>query len=119
MLIQKLKETCIMQKKMLISLGIMAIVGLMAQAFAHSTIYTDDLGRMHFLGKDPGAKTLQKVEDYDNPLQKDVTNVVNSADQATIKEETKVNVKKPEKVRKTFSESAIPNENQKMFWQIW
>ena len=98
----------------------MAVVGLTAQAFAHSTIYTDELGRMHFLGKDPGAKTLQKVEDYNDPAQKDVTNVVNNnEEQPGEAEETKVNDKKPEKVRKMYSESAIPNNNQKMFWQIW
>ena len=65
-----------MQKKILISLGLTAIIGLMAHAFANSTIYTDDLGRLHFLGKDPGAKTLQKIEDYDNPKQQDLTNVM-------------------------------------------
>lgn len=119
-LIRKLMEYDVMQKKILISLGLMAVVGLTAQAFAHSTIYTDDLGRMHFLGKDPGAKTLQKIEDYDNPAQKDVTNVVNNNEQPSGIEETKVNVKKkPDKVRKMYSESAIPNNNQKQFWNIW
>lgn len=64
-----------MQKKILISLGLIAMIGMTtAQAMANSTIYTDELGRMHFLGKDPGAKTLQKVEDYSNPEEKDVTN---------------------------------------------
>lgn len=65
-----------MQKKMLISLGLVAIVGIIGQAYANSTIYTDELGRLHFLGKDPGAKTLQKIEDYDNPKQQDLTNVM-------------------------------------------
>ena len=65
-----------MQKKMLISLGLIAISGLVMQAHANSTIYTDDLGRLHFLGKDPGAKTLQKIEDYNNPAQQDLTNVM-------------------------------------------
>lgn len=108
-----------MQKKILISLGLMAVVGLTAQAFAHSTIYTDELGRMHFLGKDPGAKTLQKIEDYDNPAQKDVTNVVNNNEQTSDEGETKVNVKKKDKSRKIYSDSAIPNNNQKSFWNIW
>ena len=62
-----------MQKKVLISLGLIAMIGLTtAQAMANSTIYTDELGRMHFLGKDPEAKTLQKVDDYGNPDSKDV-----------------------------------------------
>lgn len=65
-----------MQKKILISLGFIAVVGVMSQVWANSTIYTDDLGRLHFLGKDPGAKTLQKIEDYDNPKQQDLTNVM-------------------------------------------
>ncbi len=65
-----------MQKKILISLGLIAVVGIMSQVWANSTIYTDDLGRLHFLGKDPGAKTLQKIEDYDNPKQQDLTNVM-------------------------------------------
>lgn len=109
-----------MQKKILISLSLMMIVGFTAQAFARPTIYTDELGRMHFLGKDPGAKTLQKIEDYDNPAQKDVTNVIMNDKEQTYYEdaETKVNVKK-EKVRKMYSESAVPNSNQKSFWTIW
>ena len=65
-----------MQKKMLISLGLIAVMGLAAQVYANSTIYTDELGRLHFLGKDPGAKTLQKIEDYNNPQQQDLTNVM-------------------------------------------
>ena len=65
-----------MQKKMLMSLGLVAMVGIIGQAYANSTIYTDDLGRLHFLGKDPGAKTLQKIEDYNNPKQQDLTNVM-------------------------------------------
>ena len=68
MLVSKLMEYNVMQKKILISLGLIAMIGLTTvQAMANSTIYTDELGRMHFLGKDPEAKTLQKVEDYSNP----------------------------------------------------
>ena len=53
-----------MRNKILISLGIAALMSITTQVYANSTIYTDDLGRLHFLGKDPGAKTLQKIEDY-------------------------------------------------------
>lgn len=75
MLVSKLMEYNVMQKKILISLGLIAMIGFTTvQAMANSTIYTDELGRMHFLGKDPEAKTLQKVEDYSNPEEKDVTN---------------------------------------------
>lgn len=75
-------ENCSMQKKILISLGLIAVVGVMSQVWANSTIYTDELGRLHFLGKDPGAKTLQKIEDYDNPKQQDLTNVMYKNEQS-------------------------------------
>lgn len=52
---------------------IMASVSVVA---ANSTIYTDDIGRMHFLGKDPGSSTLSPVADYSNPQQKDLTDVI-------------------------------------------
>ena len=56
-----------MVKKSLISLGVvLAVCASTACAMANSTVYTDDLGRMHFLGKDPGAKTLQPVSNFDN-----------------------------------------------------
>lgn len=61
-----------MQKKFLISLGFIAVMSLGLQAYANTTVYTDELGRMHFLGKDNGAKTLQKLDDYDNPKQVDI-----------------------------------------------
>ena len=64
-----------MQKKVLISLGLITLLGLtIAQASAKSTIYTDELGRMHFLGKDPETKTLQRLDDYGNPDTKEITN---------------------------------------------
>ena len=80
-----------MQKKVLISLGLITLLGLtIAQASAKSTIYTDELGRMHFLGKDPGGKMLQQVEEYNNPAQKDLTNIIYKNDEIK-SEETKVN----------------------------
>ena len=65
-------ENDVMQKKFLISLGLIAVMSCGLQAYANTTIYTDDLGRMHFLGKDNGTKTLQKLDDYDNPKQVDI-----------------------------------------------
>ena len=49
MLVSKLMEYNVMQKKILISLGLIAMIGLTTvQAMANSTIKTDELGRMHF-----------------------------------------------------------------------
>ena len=62
-----------MQKKNLIMFGLIFAMGLgMAAANANSTVYTDELGRMHFLGKDPATKTFQKLDDYNNPKQVDI-----------------------------------------------
>ena len=87
-----------MQIKKILGLSLILLGITSTQVFANSTIYTDDLGRMHFLGKDPGAKTLQKIEDYSNPKQKEFTNTTYTnitGDGSEIKEtkvsETKVN----------------------------
>ena len=78
-------------KKLLILLGlIVAANASLTAVMAHSTIYTDELGRMHFLGKDPGGKTLQQVENYNNPAQKDLTNIIYKNEEVKT-EETKVN----------------------------
>lgn len=57
-----------MVRKSLISLGLfLAICASVTCAMANSTVYTDDLGRLHFLGKDPGGKTLQQESGFANP----------------------------------------------------
>ena len=73
-------------KKSFITLGIIfaVIVSTTAAAMAYSTVYTDEIGRHHFLGKDPGAKSTQAVNQY--------TNVNNSK----TKEFNDVNIKTPE-----------------------
>lgn len=78
-------------KKIYVLLGLFIVtISSMVAVMAHSTIYTDELGRMHFLGKDPGGKMLQQVEEYNNPAQKDLTNIIYKNDEIK-SEETKVN----------------------------
>lgn len=87
-----------MQKKFLISLGLIAAMSLGLKAYANTTVYTDDLGRMHFLGKDPGTKTLQKLDDYDNPKQIEITpNTKNGSNNVDYYEVT--NIKNIEKTQ--------------------
>lgn len=64
-----------MNKKLLVSLCLIAV--LSEVAMANSTIYVDEIGRLHFLGKDPGATAARysQLENFDNPMQKDLTNV--------------------------------------------
>ena len=54
-----------MARKSIISLSLfLAMCASVTCAMANSTVYTDDLGRIHFLGKDSGSKTLQQSHIY-------------------------------------------------------
>ena len=68
-----------MNKKLLISLSLTALLtGFTSAVMAHSTIYVDEIGRLHFLGKDPGSAAARQtqLENFNNPEQKDLTNII-------------------------------------------
>ena len=51
--------------KFLLTIGLISALAVTTiSAMAESTIYTDGIGRMHFLGKEPGSNTkdLHKTE---------------------------------------------------------
>lgn len=81
-----------MNKKLLISICAL-FSALTIQAMANTTIYTDEIGRLHFLGKDPGGRTMQEIQNFDNPEQKDLTNIIYKNEQENA--ETKVNTTAP------------------------
>ena len=58
-----------MNKKLIITLGLLSVFA--AASYAETTIYTDGIGRMHFLGKDPASNINAK--NYSNPQQQDIT----------------------------------------------
>lgn len=61
-----------MNKKLIISLGLVAAMTLStAVSMADSNIYTDGIGRMHFLGKDPASNTVR--QNYSNAAEQDLT----------------------------------------------
>ncbi len=61
-----------MNKKTIITLSLMtAFIASTAISLAETTIYTDGIGRMHFLGKDPASNTAR--QNYANPEQQDLT----------------------------------------------
>lgn len=63
-----------MNNKLFISLGIVSVIAITAlgASAADSTIYTDEIGRMHFLGRDAASSTgLQ--HNYTNPAQQELT----------------------------------------------
>lgn len=81
-----------MRKNLFLSLALM-FSALTIQAMANTTIYTDEIGRLHFLGKDPGSRTMQEIQNFNNPEQKDLTNIIYKNEQEN--PETKVNTTTP------------------------
>ena len=59
-----------MNKKFIISLGVLAIMTTVA--YAETTIYTDGIGRMHFLGRD-AANNVKSGSNYSNSAEQDLT----------------------------------------------
>ena len=83
-------------KNTLISLSLLvALAACMQSAMANSAIYTDDLGRMHFLGKDPATyiRTNQinniQVKEQEDAL----TDIIYKDEQNAEQAETNVNAK--------------------------
>lgn len=111
-----------MNKKFFVALGLIAFTSaFMAQAMAEPTIYTDGIGRLHFLGKDPGsARRLDPAEanKYANPAQMEFTNTifkggettetvttqtVSDNSEVTSTSETKVSTKRENKSKGAFT----------------
>ena len=62
-----------MNKKLIISLGlVVAITASTVAAMAESTIYTDGIGRLHFLGRD-AANNKTTGSNYSNSSEQDLT----------------------------------------------
>ena len=67
------KGAITMNKKALVSLGLMAALSVATvSAFAESTIYTDGIGRLHFLGRDAANNTGAEYN-YRNSAEQDLT----------------------------------------------
>ena len=96
-----------MTKNFVISLCL--VIASASVAFANSTIYTDDIGRMHFLGKDPGGPTVQQVQNFSNPAQKDLTDIIyKNADSASSNFLSLIS-------SRIFFLKSSPNKPQKLF----
>ena len=62
-----------MNRKFIISLGLVAALSAtVISAYADTTIYTDGIGRMHFLGKDAKNNTSSGYN-YSNSAEQDLT----------------------------------------------
>lgn len=82
-----------MKRFLLLSFLLIGFVATTGIVMAHSTIYVDEIGRLHFLGKDPGSKAnyAQEIGNFDNPSQKDLTNIIYKNPEQTTKDEQPVN----------------------------
>ncbi len=89
-----------MLKRILFSLSVVLIAN---SAIANTTIYTDDLGRMHFLGKDAASvmqtSRMEMMQKEKNELSDIIYKNEQNSESSTVTEETaapeevKVNVK--------------------------
>ena len=61
-----------MNKKLVISMGIAVAMSATMAAFADTTINTDSIGRIHFLGRD-AANGVQNGTKYSNSAEQDLT----------------------------------------------
>lgn len=59
-----------MKKSFILTSIMFAFIAASVPAIAETTIYTDGIGRIHFLGKNPGETTQYN---YSNPEQQDLT----------------------------------------------
>ncbi len=113
-------------KKNLISLSLVIILSaVISAAYANSAIYTDDLGRMHFLGKDPSIylhdTKFENIDtekkDFNDIIYKNAPNTsgetkVNTTEQGGESGVSPVNETKPEHMNKskgsfTFNKGAM------------
>ena len=97
-----------MKKFSLVSLSLIAALGAsISVASAVSAIYTDDLGRMHFLGKDPSIYLHDsKFENIETPEKKEFNDIIYKNETPATEGETKVNTTEP------AAEGAIAPVNQ-------
>ena len=62
-----------MNKKLAVTLGLIAALSVATvSAMAESTIYTDGIGRIHFLGRD-AANNVKNSSNYSNTAEQDLT----------------------------------------------
>ncbi len=90
-----------MKKISLISLSLI-VSAMFCAVHATSAIYTDDLGRMHFLGKDPSIYLRDtRYENIDTEEKKDFNDIIYKNATEPVEGETKVN---------TTTESTVEKE---------
>ena len=104
-----------MNKKLLISLGLMTALSVVTvSAYADTTIYTDGIGRMHFLGKDAASNSGNKYN-YSNSAEQDLTRkLYEKADENGVINDTSFDQHPLKNYENTFPDSRF---NTAKYWK--
>ena len=100
-----------MNKKLIISLGIIAVISASA-AYADTTIYTDGIGRMHFLGRDASNNKATNSK-YSNSAEQDLTRKLYEQTETGVVNDTSYDQHPLKNYENTFPDSRFNTK----FWQ--
>ena len=94
-----------MNKNLIITLGLIAAISAStASAMANSTIYTDGIGRLHFLGKEDASNRAAKYN-YSNSAEQDLTRKLYDEMQSGVVNDTSYDQHPVKNYENTFPDS--------------
>lgn len=93
-----------MNKKFIISLSLVIALSATVAAYADSTIYTDGIGRIHFLGRD-AANNIHSGANYSNSANQDLTRKLYERAESGVVEDTDFNQHPLKNYENTFPDS--------------
>ena len=100
-----------MHKNFIITLGLMVAISASAvPVIAETTIYTDGIGRMHFLGKDAANNSAQK-SNYTNSAEQDLTRSLYEKSANGISNDTSYDQHPLKNYENTFPDSRFSTSN--------
>ena len=103
-----------MNKKLIITLGLAAAVATATStAFADSTIYTDGIGRIHFLGRDAKSNTGAGYN-YTNSAEQDLTRKLYEKSESGVINDTTYDQHPLKNYENTFPDSRF---NTSKYWK--
>ena len=98
-----------MNKKLIISIGLVLALSATMAAYADSTIYTDGIGRIHFLGRD-AANNIKSGANYSNAANQDLTRKLYEKSESGIVEDTDFNQHPLKNYENTFPDGVLKTE---------
>ena len=97
-----------MNKKLIISTGLVLALTTSIAAYADTTIYTDGLGRMHFLGRD-AANNVKSTSNYANSQHQDLTRKLYEKSAEGVVEDTSYDQHPLKNYENTFPDTRFTN----------